>query len=64
MNVVLIFLLVSPCRKPVQSSNSFKEEKRNPGSSQPYRRTVSDSNQRLPAHTSIPVSQSPDIIRK
>ncbi|XP_053403858.1 DISP complex protein LRCH3-like isoform X6 [Mercenaria mercenaria] len=37
-------------RKPtVSASNSFKEERRPGEGNQPYRRTVSDSNQRLPA---------------
>ncbi|XP_060588533.1 leucine-rich repeat and calponin homology domain-containing protein 2-like isoform X6 [Ruditapes philippinarum] len=37
-------------KKPtVSASNSFKEERRPGEGNQPYRRTVSDSNQRLPA---------------
>lgn len=45
-----IFEVYSIYRKPtVSASNSFKEDRRAGEGNQPYRRTVSDSNQRLPA---------------
>ncbi|XP_053403859.1 DISP complex protein LRCH3-like isoform X7 [Mercenaria mercenaria] len=45
-----LLLKISALKKPtVSASNSFKEERRPGEGNQPYRRTVSDSNQRLPA---------------